>query len=295
MNDTKRQVLPSGLWVVATPIGNLGDMTPRALDALQIADVILCEDTRRTAALLSALGVMHFIKRLDRLDAHTESHKVDRWVQQLADGRNIALVTDAGTPAISDPGSALVAAAHTVGIRVTPLPGCSAVVAFLSASGFSETSFNFGGFFPRKKEEQKQVLELADASSISRVYVWFESPQRITESLAVISEQFPDIKLVAAKELTKLHEHLFAGTASEVYALVCEEIKTEGALGEWCFGMQFKKKEIIQLESIEWVKALQCLCDAGVKASEAAKLVSQHFGTAKKVVYDKALHIFGKK
>ena len=218
MKETKRQDLPSGLWVIATPIGNLADMAPRALQALEKADLILCEDTRRTAALLSALEIPHFTRRLDRLDAHTESQRLPGWIEALEEGKSLALVTDAGTPGVSDPGAILVEAARKAGVRITPFPGASAVSVLLSVAGFSETSFAFRGFFPRKIKEQEQELELALASKLVRVIIWFESPHRILDTLKVISQQNPEADLVVGKELTKIHEHLFYGVATDAYS-----------------------------------------------------------------------------
>src|SRR4051812_7937426 len=142
MKPSKRQELPAGLWVVATPIGNLGDLSPRAAQALGEADVILCEDTRRTGTLLAAAGI-ESEARLRRMDAHASEREVARAVGDLRDGKRLALVTDAGTPSISDPGARLVQAAHEAGIQVTPIPGASAPAALLSAAGFTETSFVF--------------------------------------------------------------------------------------------------------------------------------------------------------
>lgn len=133
-----------GLWVVATPIGNLGDLSPRAREALELADAILCEDTRRTARLAAALGIS---TPLERLDAHAGPRAIEKAVKRLEAGESLALVTDAGTPAISDPGAALVAAARDAGVAITPFPGASAVMTLLSVAGFHETPFTFRGFF----------------------------------------------------------------------------------------------------------------------------------------------------
>jgi 16S rRNA (cytidine1402-2'-O)-methyltransferase len=293
MKETKRQDLPSGLWVVATPIGNLGDITPRALQALRNADRILCEDTRRTGVLLSALGITESQGRLERLDAHTHPQKLDEWIEKIQSGESYALVTDAGTPAISDPGSALVAIAREKGVHVTPLPGASAVVTLLSISGFQGAAFTFRGFFPRKRSDQTEELEVASTFSLSQIYVWFESPLRIEESLAVIGELYPDALVLAAKELTKLFERTFSGKAADVATQVKEEVQREGTIGEWCFAVQFPKSS--PTETSDWIKALRCLLDAGISVSEASKRVSQVFGISKKVAYEASLKISGKK
>jgi 16S rRNA (cytidine1402-2'-O)-methyltransferase len=141
--------MKQGLWVVATPIGNLSDLSARCREALEQAEVILCEDTRRTLNLLRALDIPSD-GRLKRFDAHTESESTSFWINQLLKGRKIALVSDAGTPAVSDPGARLVSEARRQGICVTPFPGPSAVMALLSVSGFQETAFTFSWIFSKE-------------------------------------------------------------------------------------------------------------------------------------------------
>jgi 16S rRNA (cytidine1402-2'-O)-methyltransferase len=283
MNELKRQDLPTGLWVVATPIGNLGDLSPRALSALAHADAVLCEDTRRTAQLLSALGLAGG-GRLRRLDAHAGEGAIAREVERLTEGASAALVTDAGTPGVSDPGSRLVAAARAAGVKVTAVPGPSAVTALLSVAGWEATEFSFRGFFPRKPRELEG----------EGVQIWFESPLRIGETLAWLAERAPAAPAVAAKELTKVHEKVFAGSAREVAAEVASELEREGARGEWVLALELAPASKTVVESSEWVKALHCLLDARVAAPEAAKRVSQHFGVERKRVYAAALELSGK-
>ncbi|MGZ3709749.1 MAG: SAM-dependent methyltransferase, partial [Bdellovibrionota bacterium] len=200
MNNLKRQYLPPGLWIVATPIGNLQDLSPRARQALEDAHAVLCEDTRRTAALMSAVGAPR--DGLERFDAHSTPGQVRKIVERLGQGENLALVTDAGTPAVSDPGAALVAEARAAGIVITPIPGPSAPVALLSVAGFRATEFTFGGFFPRKPGERRELLKSCEKDGISRIFVWFESPQRISEALAAVAEAQPAARVIAGKELT---------------------------------------------------------------------------------------------
>jgi 16S rRNA (cytidine1402-2'-O)-methyltransferase len=302
------QVLPAGLWIVATPIGNLGDVSSRAKRALEVADHVLCEDTRRTAALLSSLGQDRFLPKLQRLDAHTETAQLEKWIEDLQEGLSLALVTDAGTPSVSDPGAALVHLAHQAGIKVVPIPGPSAVTALISASGFQATAFAFRGFFPRKNTEQKQELARLMDSKLSRVCVWFESPHRIVDTLQTLEEFVTsnqrDAEVIVGKELTKLYERIFWGSPHEILENVTSEIRTQGEKGEWCFGVwlkdhadqNFDSKSIESLErSVAWKKALKCLIEAGISPSSAAKRVSQEFGETKKTVYDAALILAGKK
>jgi 16S rRNA (cytidine1402-2'-O)-methyltransferase len=296
MVETKRQDLPAGLWVVATPIGNLGDLSPRARAALETADALLCEDTRTTLALLGALGISRPPGALLRLDAHAEKKGLDAVVERLASGQSLALVADAGTPGISDPGARLVSRAREEGIRVVPVPGPSAVAALVSILGSIDPSFVFRGFFPRKDGERERELDLAARSGgLSRVFVWFESPHRIAESLRAAAGRLPGAHALAAKELTKLHERTAWGTVAEVADAVAAEIESEGPKGEWCFALLLPDGAVASAESSDWVKALECLLDAGVSASEAAKQVSQHFGVAKNEAYDRSLELSRKK
>ena len=303
MMNTKRQVLPPGLWIVATPIGNLADVSQRVCWALEEADDLLCEDTRRTSILLSGLQISRSPKgerRLHRLDAHSQLEDLERWVEYLEAGRSLAIVTDAGTPAVSDPGALLVQLAQKAGVKVIPIPGPSAILALLSVSGFCETPFGFRGFFPRKRDEQKRECDQAQASRVSRVFIWFESPKRILSTLQLWCEVFPEVQMVVGKELTKLYERVFSGTAQSVERDVRDEVLREGEIGEWCFAVQFSKLEEETLEepssmSANWEKALRCLVEAGVSTSMASRQVSQYFGISKKLTYGAALSLAGKK
>jgi len=294
--------LPHGLWIVATPIGNLSDFTPRARWALEDAKWLLCEDTRRTAHLFSALGLPLGKNRLSRFDAHVDAKKVQAWVEVLKSGESIALVTDAGTPSVSDPGAALVAAAHEAGVQVTPVPGVSAVSTFLSVAGLVGSSFFFGGFFPRKKSERLQVLKAGSASQLAGIFVWFESPHRIQEAVGLIdeycSEFYPSATIVVGKELTKIHEKIFRGSSTSVKNQVEQELSSEGILGEWCLAVEYPKSkpdssgEIFESGSEQeaWKLAFSCLIDEGIPPSRAVKRVSQVFGIPKNRVYDWSLN-----
>lgn len=291
--------MPSGLWVVATPLGNLGDMPPRALQALSSADAILCEDTRRTLNLLRAFEIQG---RLERLDAHASAAQVNSVVERLKKGGSFALVSDAGTPGISDPGAKVVALAHDAGICVTPIPGPSAVATLLSVSGFEGNSFAFFGFFPRSKREKTEMMETLQTHRLITVAIWFESPKRILESLGFIAERLPDARLVVGKEMTKLHEKFFAGVATQVHTAIVQEIQENGEIGEWCFAVELPHVEPDAVsESLGWVKTLECLIGAGVSVSESVRTISQHFGApqgarspSRKEIYERALRLFAK-
>ena len=212
------------LYVVATPIGNLEDITARALRVLREVDVVACEDTRRTRALLT-----HF-------DIHTptvsyyEHNKLARGPQllrQLADGRSIALVTDAGTPGISDPGVLLVREARAAGVRVVPVPGPSAVVAALSAAGMPADRFVFDGFLPVKPG--RRINRLTALRELELTVVVYESPHRIVASMEAIAEVFGDRSVVMARELTKQFEEVVTDTP----AAHLERLRSGSARGEF--------------------------------------------------------------
>jgi len=194
---------------VATPIGNLSDLTARAVETLSSVPTVAAEDTRVTRKLMSHLGIS---PQLEILHEHTSPERLDALVSKLNSG-DMAVVSDAGTPGISDPGSALVKAAIEAGHDVIPLPGPSATVAALSITGWSFDRFLFLGFLPRKKNEQ--ITTLKGAASEPGPIVAYESPHRIKATLGNINEVFPDRNLVICRELTKLYEETFRGTASE--------------------------------------------------------------------------------
>lgn len=211
------------LYIVATPIGNLGDITFRAADTLKLVDVVACEDTRRTEKLLSHLG-LH--KPLQRYDEHTHEPASRKIVEMLKSGKSVALVTDAGTPAISDPGARLVAEAIENQIKVIPLPGPSSVVAALSAAGYHGDGFIFLGFLPRKDGPAKR--ELQQAMGLGKNLALFESPFRAADTLQLIHDIAPEAQITVARELTKLHEEFLRGTPLQVL----EQLRTRPEKGE---------------------------------------------------------------
>jgi len=204
------------LYVVATPIGNLGDMSARAVDTLRACDRVAAEDTRRTRPLLAHFGVHG--KPVDALHAHSAERDVARLVEALAGGESVALVTDAGTPAVSDPGEALVRAAIDAGVRVVPIPGPSAVLAALVASGIAGGSgFRFMGFFPRDGAARRDAI--ARAAETPEPVVLFESPNRTRQTLSDLAEATPERAAAVARELTKMHEEIVRGSCQSLAAL----------------------------------------------------------------------------
>jgi len=201
------------LAVVATPIGNLEDVTLRALRLLRECDAVVAEDSRRTRALLAANGISRPILSLPAFD---ERRRIPALLARLDRGETLALCSDAGTPAISDPGAALVRAAREAGHRIVPVPGASALTSALSASGLAADSFCFLGFLPRSPGRLRRTLEAALGDG--RTLAFYESPLRLTRTLTLAAPILGERELVVARELTKVHETFHIGTAAELAA-----------------------------------------------------------------------------
>lgn len=207
--------MSGALQVVATPIGNLEDITLRALRALRECDSVVAEDTRRTRQLLSAHGIPA-AKPVISLPAFDEQRRIPAVLQRLDAGETVALVTDGGTPGLSDPGTHLVRAARERGHAVTPIPGPSALVAALSASGLDASAFCFLGFLPRTPG--KLVRTLGAALELRRTLAFYESPMRIAKTLSLAADLLGPREVVVAREVTKLHETFHRGTAADLAA-----------------------------------------------------------------------------
>lgn len=208
--------LAPGLYLVATPIGNLGDITLRALDVLKRVDRIACEDTRQTQKLLNHFQIA---TPTESCHEHNERERAHTLVEALKAGSRIALVTDAGMPGISDPGAWLTAAAISAGVPVIPIPGANAALTALVASGLPATEFHYLGFLPEKAGQRKSRLEAiaAQAAETPRTLIFYEAPHRILDTLADLESVFgPDLRIVVARELTKLHEEFLRGSVAEV-------------------------------------------------------------------------------
>ena len=203
--------MPGSLYVVATPIGNLDDMTVRAVNTLKSVTLIAAEDTRRTGLLLRHFGIP---TRTTSLHEHNETEKVPALLAKLTGGADVALVSDAGTPLVADPGQRLIAAAVEKGIRVIPIPGPSAVLAALTASGFPADEFVFAGFAPSRSKDRKSWLE--GLSREERTVVFFEAPHRVAATLREASELLGERPIVIARELTKLYEEIIHTTAAQL-------------------------------------------------------------------------------
>jgi 16S rRNA (cytidine1402-2'-O)-methyltransferase len=199
------------LYVVATPIGNLSDITLRAVEVLKVADLILAEDTRRSRALLSHLGISG--KPVRCLDAHANASAIEAVVGELASGSQVALLTDAGTPSVSDPGSQLVVRCHELQLKVIPIPGASAVTTAIAGSGLVDQGFWFLGFLPRKGSKRNQLLSRIAATP--EAVVLFEAPPRMAATLNDLAARMPTRKICIGRELTKKFEELTLDTLAQ--------------------------------------------------------------------------------
>jgi 16S rRNA (cytidine1402-2'-O)-methyltransferase len=263
------------LFIVATPIGNLGDMTARAIDTLRSADLVLAEDTRKTRVLFNHFDIK---ARLISSHAHNEASTIPLVLEELGKKKNVAVVTDAGTPLISDPGSRLVEAARNAGFRVSPIPGPSALTAALSAAGLDTTRFTIFGFLPKSGAERRSALD--EIGALSHTAVLYEAPNRVAETLVEISSRSsPERRCVVARELTKLFEEFRDGTVEELAAYYGGS-PPRGEVVILLSGASPKPFNEDELEAR--VKALR---EAGVSARDAAAKVSAETGVARNAVY----------
>lgn len=207
--------------MVATPIGNLADLSFRAVEVLRAVEWIACEDTRQTRKLLAHYGIE---TRTVSYHEHNEAQRSQELLSRLEQGESVALVSDAGTPLVSDPGFRLVRKAAEAGIRISPVPGPSALMAALSAAGLETDSFYFGGFLPRKPGERRRLLE--QLSHLETTLVFYEAPHRILETLEDVASVLGERPVVTARELTKIHEEFLRGTPAEVL----EQLHRRGAV-----------------------------------------------------------------
>jgi 16S rRNA (cytidine1402-2'-O)-methyltransferase len=271
--------------VVATPIGNLGDLTSRAREALASADVVAAEDTRHTAQLLRHLGLE---RPLVSLHEHNEASRVPALVARLQAGENIALVSDAGTPLLSDPGAGLVGAAVAAGVRVTPLPGASALLAALCVAGLPAERFTFEGFLPAKPLARRQALEALAGET--RTLVFYEAPHRIVDTLAAAAAALgAERQAVVARELTKLHETVYRGCLGELAALAPQEPNL--ARGEIVLLVAGHRPvdgaDALPAEALRWLRLLL----PHVAPSRAAAVVAEGLGLRRQAVYALALSL----
>ncbi len=280
--------LECALYVVATPIGNLGDITQRALDVLAKVDIVAAEDTRNSQFLLSHFGIK---AKLIAVHEHNERNAADGIVKLLSEGKSVALVTDAGTPAISDPGARIVAAVHAAGMAVVPIPGASAVTAALSASGEGEDGFLFVGFLSAKAGERQRTLEALRKTDTALVF--YESPHRIIESVAAIAKTFGAFRtLVVCRELTKKFETIQRLKLADAVAWL--ESDSNNQRGEFVLVLskpsQDERLEEKSAEDTNLERTLQILLGE-LPVKQAVALAVQLTGEKKNKVYDMALSL----
>lgn len=278
------------LYVVGTPIGNLGDLSPRAAEAFRTADAICCEDTRVTSKLLAHLGIS---RTLVRCDENVIAARAPELVDRLLAGESLAFASDAGMPSVSDPGQVLVDAAREAGVDVQVIPGPSACVTALVASGISCDHFFFEGFLGRKHGER--VRRLRELAAVPGALIFYESPHRIVATLTAVAEVFPQRTVAVCRELTKLHEEVLRGGAAEVAETLAarEEVRGEIALvvappaadefealraGMPAFGSVTDPDEALREE-------IAAALAEGEPASAIAKRLSQKYSRKKRDVY----------
>lgn len=274
---------PGELIVVATPIGNVGDLSPRAAEALREADVVCCEDTRHTGQLLARLGLR--ASRLLSVHAHNERERVAEILELLGGGQRVALVSDAGTPALSDPGELVIVAAIAAGHKVTTVPGPSAAVSALVVAGLGTARWRFEGFLPRRGSERaRRLAEIAAAPHPSVIY---ESPQRVASTLQDLASCCgADRRVAVCRELTKLFEETWRGTLAEA----CER-STAGAIrGEHVIVVAAAPAgEHPAPSEVEVRRAVANRMSAGVSRRQAAAEVAEELGVSKRLAYEISL------
>jgi len=270
---------PGALFLVATPIGNLDDLSKRAEDTLRQADRVLAEDTRRTRGLLSHLEITK--KPLGRFGAHAGPQAVEAALAALGRGERLALVTDAGTPSVSDPGAALVRAAVEAGFTVVSIPGPSAVLAALSGAGLGDGSFRFLGFLPRDGSDRAEALERV--VDTPEVVVLFEAPNRLTATLRELASLQPDRAAVVARELTKMHEEFTRGSLATLGALD-REWQGEIVLVLGPFARAAVAASDEQVDA--WIDEARA---RGASARDAAQQVAARSGRPRREVYARVL------
>ena len=287
MSEIAQQDYPAAtLYVIATPIGNIGDISLRALLVLSLVDAVACEDTRNTGQLLSRYGLS---KSLIAAHQHNERKVADELIARLQAGERIALVSDAGTPAVSDPGARIVDAIRTAGLRVMPLPGASAPIAALSSSGLMNDHFHFAGFLPSATVQRSKLL--SSLRNLSATLIFFEAPHRIVETIKSLTDIFePDRQIVIARELTKLFEEIHRCKLSEAAQwLAANPNRNKGEFVLLLAGAP-PKSDAHDAETDRVLNILLTECPVSQAASLAARLT----GHKKNALYQRALELKAK-
>ena len=267
------------LYIVATPIGHLDDMTVRAVEVLKTVDMIAAEDTRHSRYLLDHFGIDN---RVVAYHEHNETDSANGLIQELLSGKSIALISDAGTPLISDPGYVIVSKAHAAGLRVVPIPGASALITALSASGLPSDRFYFEGFLPAKSGARSAVLE--SLKNISCTLIFYESPHRIMECLTDMQSVFgAEREAVLARELTKTYETIKKDSLSGLVTfLTTDTVQQKGEFVLLVSGKQVDKNA----EITEEAKKILAILSSELPLTQAAKIAAKMTGLKKSILYD---------
>lgn len=274
------------LVICPTPLGNLGDMPPRALEALRGADVVCAEDTRVTGKLLVALGIEG--KRLERLDENVIGQRAERIVERVRAGEVIAYCTDAGMPGVSDPGLRLVRVAREADVPVEVLPGPTAVATAYVASGSIDSAFYFGGFFPRKDAARRALLE--QVCGLKAALIFYESPNRLVGALECIADTLPYRQLAVCRELTKLHEEVVRGKAGEVMAKFASRDSVKGEIVIVIDGPNEDERVAETADALaNGATRASDLLAAGLRPKEAARQLAAELGIPRNKAYDLVL------
>ena len=284
--DSIARLRPGTLFLVATPIGNLGDLSPRGRDVLRDADLLLAEDTRHTAQLLHACGVQRPPGTLESLHDHNERERVPRVLERLHAGATVALASDAGTPLLSDPGAALVGAAVAGGIEVVAVPGPCAAIAALTLAALPATRFAFEGFLPARPSARREAL--AALAGESRTLVFYEAPHRLRESLEDLAAAFgADRPAAVARELTKKFETVYRGTLGALARQAATD--ADMTRGEIVLVVQ-GAASATSVDDVEAERVLKILLEE-MPVSQAARIAAQVTGRARKELYERALRL----
>jgi 16S rRNA (cytidine1402-2'-O)-methyltransferase len=276
--------MSSTLYIVSTPIGNLEDITLRALNILKEVDLIACEDTRTSKKLLSRYQIQ---KPLTSYHEHNEIEKAKELLSLLQEGKSVALITDAGTPGVSDPGFRIVKLASENGVQVVPIPGASAAIAALSISGLPTSSFTFLGFPP--KQNKKLIEYLERVKGYPETLIFYESPKRIIKTLEAITEVFGDRNASISREITKMYEETLRGFLSEIKSTLESR---DSLKGEFVLVVEGDTREKADFDSKTIDDLLHYLKKEGHSLKDAVKQVATDSGVSKSKIYKKALQIW---
>lgn len=268
------------LYIVSTPIGNLEDITLRALRILKEVDFIAVEDTRHSQKLLNHYNIS---KPLISYWSEKEKIRAEQIIEKLKTGQSGALISDAGTPGISDPGAVLIKRAIEEDIPITPIPGASGVITALSVSGLPTEEFVFIGFLPPKTSDRRRKLK--ELALESKTMIFYEAPHRILETISDLIEVFGDRSAVVAREITKLYEEFIRGMLSDML----QTLENRKIAGEYVILVSGRKKQDISID--EALQEIKLLMKKGLGRKEAVRKVAEHYGLSKKDLYDKSLQL----